>query len=74
MSGLQKPFGALSEEAVVAADPQVVIFPSNDNGQIVTVDGQLKRLRASAAWSRPCSPAPMRISSTRTASLPPCSL
>ena len=50
VSGLQKPFGALSEEAVVAADPQVVIFPSNDNGQIVTVDGQLKRLRASAAW------------------------
>ena len=50
VSGLQKPFGALSEEAVVAADPQVVIFPSNDNGRIVTVDGQLKRLRASAAW------------------------
>jgi len=50
VSGLQKPFGALSEEVVVAADPEVIIFPSNDNGQIVTVAGQLKRLRASAAW------------------------
>jgi len=50
VSGLQKPFGALSEEAVVEADPQVVIFPSNDSGRIVTVAGQLERLRASAAW------------------------
>lgn len=50
VSGLNKPFGALSEEAVVEADPQVVIFPNNDSGRIVTVAGQLQRLRASAAW------------------------
>jgi len=50
VSGLNKPFGALSEEAVVQADPQVVIFPNNDSGRIVTVAGQLQRLRASAAW------------------------
>lgn len=50
VSGMPKPFGALSEEAVVQADPQVLVFPSNDNGQPVTVEGQLKRLEASAAW------------------------
>jgi iron complex transport system substrate-binding protein len=50
VSGLNKPFGALSEEAVVEADPEVIIFPSNDSGRAVTVAGQLERLRASAAW------------------------
>lgn len=50
VSGLQKPFAALSEEAVVQADPQVVVFPSNDSGQTVTKESQLRRLRASAAW------------------------
>lgn len=49
-SGIPKPFGALSEEAVVQADPQVLVFPSNDNGQPVTVEGQLRRLEMSAAW------------------------
>jgi iron complex transport system substrate-binding protein len=50
VSGLQKPFGGLSEEGVIAADPQVLIFTSIDNGVPVTKAGQLKRLRASAAW------------------------
>jgi iron complex transport system substrate-binding protein len=50
VSGLQKPFGALSEEAVVQADPRILIFPSNDNGRVVTMDDQLKRLQASPVW------------------------
>lgn len=43
-------FGNLSLEAVVTADPQLIVMTNDENGHKMTREEQLKRLRASAAW------------------------
>ena len=51
VAGGNVPFAPMSLEAVVAADPQVLIMTNDENGHKVSLQEQLKKLKASPAWS-----------------------
>ena len=49
-AGKVAAFGNKSLEAVVQADPQVLNMSNDENGQKMTLEAQLKKLKASPAW------------------------